>query len=89
MTVKKLWCVLLAVLLLALAMSSCGEGSSGGLFDGLKKDTVYDLYDNLVRIDGFNNGLAAFMIYEKTSTSHWGIIWSVTKIYPLCRNLRR
>jgi len=32
---------------------------------------VYRDYPNLVRIDQFHNGLAAFMIYNATSTTHW------------------
>lgn len=91
---KKILCIILALVMLTFAMTSCdnddvptfgGEnntntnngdnGSNNGGDNQSSEENgarVYRQYSNLVRIDQFHNGLAAFMIYNSSSTTHWG-----------------
>lgn len=45
------------------------------------KETLYTKYDNLVKVGTPKDGYVPFMIYESTSTSHWGTAGSWTGDY--------
>ena len=70
---KKIIISLLCVLLLVVTVSSCG-GSKAGLFK---------TYENVDEINGFHNGLAAFVIHLNDGSNHWGTggAWTGTYLY--------
>ena len=67
----------LSLLLLLLSLCACRDGKLPSLGEApiFQKDTVYTLYDNLVRIDRFHNGLAPFVIFNSSSTVHMDENW--------------
>ncbi len=88
---KKTVCLCLCLFML-LTLVSCksndfsmdmeAQDSENSKNNESNENTVYK-YSNLTRIDPFYNGLAAFVIYERNSTLHWGSegSWSGDYLY--------
>ena len=60
-----------------------GENDPEGDNTEIKEPQVYKEYGGLKRIDSYHNGRATFMIYESSSTIHWGSSgsWNGTYLY--------